>query len=349
MAKITPKDNFLRLSRGGHPEYVPFYTMTGFEEAKEIPIKSAFPPIFGSPFGPPGETRFKDMWGVTQTMNDETAFAPMPEPGNFILEDVTKWADVIKAPEPPDSIDWDAMAKADMEAIGIDRSVCALSSGFFFQPFQTLMAFMGHTEGLLAMAEEPEAVKELLDYLCKVFEPHIENTLDAYKPDFWNMGDDSCTELDPFFSVAMYKDLFKPIYERIARPAVERGIPIIFHICGRYEPFVDDMLDFGVTIIEPTQESNDILGLKEKYKGRCGFIGGYDYGRHVPPGYPNFDEEVLRQDVRDTFDKYSPGGGWGMFAWPISFVGDENIERVKRIIWDESYDYGRKVYGYTED
>ena len=29
MAKITPKDNLMRLVGGGHPEYVPVYTMMG--------------------------------------------------------------------------------------------------------------------------------------------------------------------------------------------------------------------------------------------------------------------------------------------------------------------------------
>jgi hypothetical protein len=350
MAKITPKDNFLKLAGGGHPEYVPFYTMMGIEATKETPVKSASPALFGSPFGMPDPDGggFKDMWGVKYVMSNETAFASLPEPGNFILEDVTKWGDVIKRPTPADIGDWDAMAKESFERINLDRNESALSSGFMFQPFQTLMAFMGHTEGLVAMAEEPEAVKELLDYLCGTYEPFLEKTIDAYKPDIWSMGDDTCTELDPFFSVEMYKEFFKPIYARLAKPAIERGIPIIFHICGRIEPFIDDMLDFGVKYIEPTQESNDINALKEKYKGRASFIGGYDWGRHVPPNYPDFDRELLRQDVRDTFDKYSAGGGWGMFAWPISYLGDESIEEVKRIIWDESHDYGRKVYGYTD-
>ncbi|MDR2956822.1 MAG: hypothetical protein LBU61_01390 [Coriobacteriales bacterium] len=348
MAKISPKDNFLKLAGGGHPEYVPFYTMMGTEATKEVPVKMVSPAIFGNPFGDMSPDGFTDMWGVRNVMNNETAFAPMPEPGNFILDDITKWPDVIKRPQPVDIGDWEAMAKADMENAKLDRSHSAMSSGIFFQPFQTLMAFMGHTEGLVAMHEEPEAVKELLDYMVSTFEPFLDSICDYYKPDIWNLGDDTCTEISPFFSVEMYKEYFKPIYTRLARPAIERGLPIIFHICGMMEPFIDDMLDFGVKYIEPTQETNDINALKIKYKGQVSFIGGYDYGRHVPPGYPNFDRELLKQDVRNTFDKYSDGGAWGMFAWPISYVGDETIEEVKRIIWDESYDYGRKVYGYQD-
>lgn len=346
MARITPKDNFLKLAAGGHPEYVPFYSMMGIG-GEEICVKSAMVGITESE-GSFGDPSFKDMWGVTYVSSPETAFAAMPEPGNFILEDITKWRDVIKAPKFKQDIDWDIMAKADLERINLDRNEQALSVGTFYQPFQQLMAFMGHTEGLIAMYEEPEAVKELMDYMSSLFEPYYEKMLDAYQPDIWSIGDDTCTEMEPFFSVEMYREFFKPIYMRMAKPAIERGLPIIFHICGMIEPFVPEMLDFGVQYIEPTQESNDINALKKLYAGKASFIGGYDWGRHVPANYPDFSEEAIRQDVRDTFDKYSAGGGWGMFAWPISYLGDTAIEEVKKIIWNESYIYGRKVYGYQD-
>ena len=35
--------------------------------------------------------------------------------------------------------------------------------------FQNLMAFMGFTEGLLAMYEEPEEVYALFDYICSFY------------------------------------------------------------------------------------------------------------------------------------------------------------------------------------
>ena len=346
MARVTPKENFLMLAGGGHPEYVPFYTFMGTEGTKEIPVKGAFASVY--PFGFPSEDGFTDMWGVPYAMNETTANAGMPAPGRFIIEDITKWGDIIKRPE-PENLDFDAMLKTSMEMTGLDRSTTAMSCSFGFMPFQQLMGFMGHTEGLAAMYEEPEAVKELLEYLLLTYEPYIESVIDTFKPDIWSIGDDTCTETAPFFSVEMYKEFFKPIYTRLAQPAIDRGIPIIFHICGMFEPFIDDMLDFGVKYVEPAQETNDIMGLKEKYKNRLSFIGGYDWGKHTPPNYPNFDEAWIRQDVRDAIDRYSPGGAYGIIAWPISYLGDEAIEEVKRIIWDEAVDYGKIVYGYPLD
>ena len=36
-------------------------------------------------------------------------------------------------------------------------------------------------------------------------------------------------------------------------------------------------------------------------------MGGWEWALHMPPDYPSFDEEALRQTVRDTLDKYAPG------------------------------------------
>jgi uroporphyrinogen-III decarboxylase len=347
MAKITPKDNFLKLAGGGRPEYVPFFTMTGTEvNPGQIPAtKRAGPAIFGDTRAGGGG---KDMWGVPYVATTETANASLPEPGKFLIRDITKWRDVLKTPTVEENIDWEAMAKRDLERIKIDRSQTALICASGYQPFQQLMAFMGHTEGLIAMYEEPEAVKELQEFMISFMEPYYAKILDYYKPDIWGIGDDTCAENDPFFSPEMYREFFKPVYVRMAKLANDRGLPILFHICGQFGPFIDDMVDFGVKYAEPCQETNDINALKAKYKGKLSFIGGFDWGKHVPRNYPTFNEEEFRQDIRSTYDRYSKDGGWGMFGWPISYLGDTVIDDVKHILWDECEKYGKQVYGYKD-
>jgi uroporphyrinogen-III decarboxylase len=349
MAKITPKENFLKLAGGGRPEYVPFFTMTGTEvNPGQIPAtKRAGPAIFGDT-RPSNPKNGKDMWGVTYVATEETANASLPEPGNFLIKDITKWRDVIKAPKVEENIDWEALAKKDLERIKLDRSQSALVCASGYQPFQQLMAFMGHSEGLIAMYEEPEAIKELQEFMINFMEPYYTKIIDYYKPDIWGITDDTCAEHDPFFSVEMYREFFKPVYVRMAKVANDRGIPILFHICGRFEPFIDDMLDFGVQYAEPCQETNNINALKAQYKGKLSFIGGFDWGKHVPKNYPNYDEEAYRQDIRNTYDKYSKDGGWGMFGWPISYLGDPVNDDMKRILWDECEKYGKQVYGYKD-
>ena len=88
--------------------------------------------------------------------------------------------------------------------------------------------------------------------------------------------------------------------------------------------------------------------LKEKYKGKIGFIGGWEWQNQMPRNYPEYDEEEVRQGVRDAIDKYAPGGGYGIITWPLSYEGDPVLPEIKRILRDECHWYGRKIYGYKD-
>jgi len=350
MARITPKENFLKLAGGGHPEYVPYFTFMGNEPVPEIATKMAAPNIF-VPNPPNPDGSYTSPWGVTNYPNEATAGSSMPEPDVFILDDITKWADVIKKPVIKDDLSFaafEAMAKADFERIGLDRDECALRTGFGFGPWMSLISFMGFEGAMVSMAEEPEAVKELFDWMASLYEPYLTYVLDAYKPDIWTLTDDISTERYPFFSLDMFRDLYRPYYERFSKLAVERGIPVMFHICGFIEPFIPDFIEMGVKYVEPAQETNDIMALKEKYPNQMSYLGAFDWGKHVPKDYPNYDPEAMRQDIRDCIDRYSPGGAFGTLIWPVSYVGDPYIDDLKKLCWNEAYEYGKKVYGYTE-
>ena len=77
-------------------------------------------------------------------------------------------------------------------------------------------------------------------------------------------------------------------------------------------------------------------------------MGGWEWALHMPPDYPGFDEEALCQTVRDTLDKYAPGGAYAFYhSGLVSYYGDPVVEECKRIVRDEAHWYGRKIYGYT--
>ena len=343
MAKVTPKENFMKLVNGGHPDYVPYYTMMGEPYLGEAADVMAAPDIFPSDGFVAGG---KDMWGVPQAAPSVGCAAAMPDTSYVMLEDINDWSKVIKFPKAND-IDFEKCYEAQIKQFNIDRTQSALKVGPGFMPFQELVAMMGFDGGLTALYTEPEEVKAMLNAMVDHIEPYFEKTLDAYKPDIWYLGDDTCAQETPFFSPAIYEDVFLPIYHRLTDVATRRGIPVCFHNCGKVEEFCDFMLDFGVTILEPTQLSNDILMLKEKYKNKMSFIGGWDWNRVIPYDYPKFDEEEMRQTVRDSMDKYAPGGAFGIIVWPISYPGDPVCEQIKWILRDECHWYGRKIYGYT--
>ena len=183
MAKVTPKENFLMLAHGGHPEYVPVYTMMGVPYMGEVADVMMMAPVFKSSAFVDGGT---DEWGVRYVAAEGTNRATMPDTSIVMLEDIEDWTKVIKFPE-PNEVDFEKTYEQQLKQFNIDRNRSAVKCGPGFQPFQELVAIMGFTGGLMALASDPEEVKAMLNAMVDHIEPYFEKTLDYYKPDLWMM------------------------------------------------------------------------------------------------------------------------------------------------------------------
>jgi hypothetical protein len=330
------------LTREEVPEYIPIFTMGFPGYNNETSCKIIGPSLFDETHITPAPTGRKDIWGVNYVANKETNFACIPEPNNFILEDITKWHDVIKRPAMPENIDWSRLCRLDCEKAGLDRTQSAAMCTVGLMPFQQVIAFMGFNNGLMAIFEEPEAFEELLNFMVDVYMPVVQATVDYYDPDILYLLDDTASAFSPFISPDTYRNILKPVYKRLTQPAVDRGIPIQFHNCGKCEEFIGDMLDIGVKIWDPAQVMNKLSSVKDKYGRKIALAGGYDWS---PPGtWPDVDEEYVRQTVRDCIDSYAPGGGFAFFGAALGRYGDETIVQVNKWISDEAYNYGRDYY-----
>ncbi len=336
---MTEKENLMLLAHGEQPEWVPRYTFFPEPDGKPVPITMIMPTLLGGGFMVPGVS--KDIWGVTYVPVPEANNAKLPEPNNFILKDIRKWRDVIKAPD-LSGIDWEAMAKKDIEKLNVNRSDTALSYGLHVGYFQNLMAFMGFSEGLCAMYEEPEEVTALMEYLCDFYMEVGRKCIDYYKPDIVGICDDTAAWRNPFFSLEMYRELFKPCYIRQASLAIERGLPIEMHNCGRCEDFIDDWRDFGVVMWNPAQTSNDLLAIKKKYGRSLVICGGWDIVGDLAD--PDVTEETVKESVYKTIDTYGPGGGYMFCGSYLGPVGDEKTLRKNRWIKEAADTYGRTFY-----
>jgi len=335
--KKSAREQFLGMLKGECPQDIMFYTLGMKATRGTAPTRSIGPNLFDNARTKEGGT---DMWGIKYVANEEAAWGSLPEPGNFMFDDVTKWADFVKAPKQPD-VDWEAMAKADFEKYDfLEESASVAHIGF--GPFQQLVAFMGFNDGLMALVEEPEACKEMLNYICDFYMPIIEKTLDYYKPDCAYMGDDTASRLNPFFSVETYKDIFLPIYQRMAKPANDRGIPIGFHNCGRCEDFLPFMFDFGVRYWDPAQSQNDFHKIKKDYNNQMVICGGWDVDNL--DNWPNTTEEEIRQSVRDCIDDLAEGGGLVYKGRIMAAPGDTHTAQVNEWIKDEALTYGENYY-----
>jgi uroporphyrinogen-III decarboxylase len=293
---------------------------------------------------PPSEDGgFTDMWGVPYTSVEEVGGFSLPTPNKFILKDITKWHEVVKIPEAMLEIDWKAAAEQAVSSFQYDREQVSVWWGPGGGYFLTLMNLMGFSEGLSAYIEEPDSVKEMYAYMHEYYMNIAAQCIDIIKPDVFTLGDDAAAERAPFISREMYREFLIPLYRDLAAFAVDRGIPIDMHLCGRGEDFIHDLVRIGINCWEPVQLSNDIEGLQTRYGRSLVIAGGWE-GRGRLTELDVTDEEI-RQSVRDSIDKYAKNGGF-MFAaaYTPSSTNDTLTAHWNEVMQKEVYDYGHQFY-----
>ncbi|GHU07794.1 uroporphyrinogen decarboxylase [Spirochaetia bacterium] len=336
---MTEKENYLRCLRGEQPEWIPMYTFGVMPGSTEAPCNVMVEPYILSEFRRNGGGR--DIWGVNFIPTHETGNALIPEPNNFILEDITKWRDVIKAPS-LEGIDWEAMVKKDIEWSRIDRSQSALALNLHIGYFQNLMSFMGFTNGLMAFYEEPEEVKALLTYLCDFYCEVQSKVVDLFNPDIIVTMDDTAAWGSSFISPEMYREFILPHHDRQVKVGRDRGLPITMHNCGKAEGVFDDLVKIGVCMWDPAQTCNDIEAVQAKFGNRLVIAGAWDArGRLLEEDVT--DEEIV-ESVRSTMNRYARGGGYVFCGGYLGPFDDHEIARKNRVLHTAVREIGHNFY-----
>ena len=322
-----------------------FFRMLEGKTPRHDVMHYSFPPAAGEPsgmatlmgsfsdMGTRMQTGF-DAWGLEYVW-DSNQTGMIHKPGKYLLKDVTKWRDVVKAPDMT-NYDWVAMSKKDWEVTPFDKGTQVSSiMSFLGDFFIKLAGFMGFEGALLAMHEEPEAVKELFNYFAEYDSMMIENICKYYQPEIIGFIDDNAAEYAPFISYTMFKELLFPFYKRLFDIAKQFNMIISYHNCGKCELFMDDMVKIGVQIWSCGSPQNDLVAFKNRHNNKVII-------EVVPRMYPNFTEEQTRQCVRDTIDKYAPGGA---FVWHGSTMANSDEGRqVDAWAKDEVKKYGAGFY-----
>ena len=339
-ATRTMKENFLGMIKGEAPDFLLQYSYGGNPYSKR--------PVANIGMGPSVLRNLKgtgrDLWGVPYVSNREAGFASLPEPGNFILDDITKWRDVIKAPDISD-IDWEKVAKMDLDNLaknGMDPSQSATFYNLHTGYFQQLMAFMGFVEGLCAIQEEPEEVYALFDYLCSFYEEVAKKSFKYYGVDMYQLTDDVAAWGAPFVSPTQYRELIKPFQIRETQIGRDAGLPIAMHCCGKCDMLVDDWVEFGVQYWDPPQSCNDLVAVQKKHGNNLILCGGFDVlGEQLSPDYP---EEQFKQDVRDNIDLLKENAFFVFNHWLFGDPDNELFNSRNRWMTEVVESYGLNLW-----
>jgi uroporphyrinogen decarboxylase len=179
--------------------------------------------------------------------------------------------------------------------------------------FNQLLRVRGMEEGLMDLVAEPDFAEAFLDRLTDTIITAQGHFLDEVGDliDVHFTADDLSGQTSPLIAPALYRRMIKPRWARIIQAIKARTkARIFYHGCGAIGPFLPDLIEIGVEIINPVQVSAagmDTAELKKKYGHNLSFWGGGCDTQHVlSSGRP----EDVRREVRRRIDDLAPGGGF---------------------------------------
>jgi uroporphyrinogen decarboxylase len=190
--------------------------------------------------------------------------------------------------------------------------------------FQTLYEFVvGLTDCMIMVMEERDLFEELMsrsaDYFAELARRAVRAGVDVFFA-----ADDFAFKSGLFVRPDIFKQVWRPHYDRILAPAREAGIPIMFHSDGKIDAAIDMLLDMGVDGITPMDPSGvDYRDYKKRYGDRLTLFGNIDITWPLVKGTP----ADVDQDVREHMEVLKPGGRWvaGSSHSIVNYIPHENF------------------------
>ncbi len=192
-----------------------------------------------------------------------------------------------------------------------DYVVCSQSVGSVFQQACRLR---GMDQYLMEMIVDKPLAKRLIDLCAEVTLGFYENLLGAVGPyvQMVEIQDDLGTQIGPFISPALYRELVQPCHARLASLIKKKTggrAKVFMHSDGSIFDLLPDIIDAGIDVINPTQPQPAKMEperLKAAYGDRITFHAGLDQQHTIPFG----SVEDVRAEVRSKIGLLAPGGGY---------------------------------------
>ena len=161
------------------------------------------------------------------------------------------------------------------------------------------------TQLMMDMVMEDEKATFILD---KITEHACQRAVAVAKAgvDVIELGDDIGMQNAIMMSTDMYQMWLKPRLVKVISAAKKANpdVLIFYHTCGFVEPFIDDLIESGVDILNPVQpECMDFGEIYEKYGDRLSFNGTVGTQTTMPFGTPEEVRKVVFKNLEIAGDK----------------------------------------------
>lgn len=305
---MTPKQRIRRALRHEPVDHIPFQTgYTGamgqnlarhFDvSAGELPSRLSNHLVrvdisFEKRTNEDGSVAF-DWWGAgwdTRTEGYWHAYSPL---ANSLDLDANLWPD-------PGRADLLEEAKASINATGSyfvipNLGMCLFERAWSLRGFDAL---------LLDMADRPEWVEDLLDRITDI-QVRLARRFIKAGVDGGYFGDDYGAQRSMLFSPRMWRRFIKPRLAQMFAVFVEAGLPVILHSDGDIRAILPDLVEIGLTALNPVQpEVLEHGWLAREYGSKLAFCGGISTQSVMVSGDPSAVRDATLRCARTL----APGG-----------------------------------------
>ena len=248
---------------------------------------------------------FFDMWGIghepgsAKAMHMTRMHHPMEHMDSLAQMQAYSLPDFAQADASHQKAAADALHERGLAAGG--GMACTIwETAWYMRGMETLMGDM--------MDDDPKA-EWLLDEITKRSEIRAASFAEA-GVDCLFLGDDIGMQHSIMMSRPFYNTWLQPRLKRViqAARAVKPDILIFYHSCGFVTPFIPDLLDAGIDVLNPVQpECMDFAELHAQYGDVLSFHGTLGTQTTMPFGTPEEVREVVRRNLAIAGPK---GGLW---------------------------------------
>ncbi|MDL2236307.1 hypothetical protein LJC56_00520 [Christensenellaceae bacterium OttesenSCG-928-K19] len=194
---------------------------------------------------------------------------------------------------------WISRVDAYCEDFPVFGSVC--------EGYEYVWRCMGTENALYWMMLEPELFGDFMqrvgDFLVGLTKAQIEKAKGKLSG-MYIWGDIAYVN-GMLFSPEKWREIFKPITQRIIAECNKAGLMMIYHGCGNATPVYEDFIEIGLKGYNPVEVKAhlDVVELKKTYGGRLAFVGNIDV-RELESG----DKRRIKREVLYKLQAAQGGG-----------------------------------------
>lgn len=208
------------------------------------------------------ETHRENEWGIIYSIIGKT----FGEAKEYPLKYISK-VDTYKIPDFSNYVRFKSVEKAVKEKA--DKYIIGMFPHFLFLQMLDLFGFENLMIELMDNRDKVEYIADLLTESCI----RVVNCMADRGVDGMIAIEDLGVQDRLIISPNMWREIFRPRYEKVIKEVHRRGMHFLIHSCGYIYDLIEDMIEIGVDVLQIDQQDNmGIDRLAERYAGRICFF-----------------------------------------------------------------------------